>query len=321
MNKALSIEMHDDSKRIAALQRYEILDTDPEKDFQDLIELVKNTFNTAFAAINLIDSDRQWSKASAGYEVVECRREDAFCNHTIKGFGPLVVEDTRVDNRFNQNCFVTGEPNILSYLGAPLVSSDGYNIGAVCVFDTFPRTFSEADVRLINNFSKVIMSQFELRLMARRDNLTGCLTRNAFYSRLENYFKSEDRAAMLVLDIDKFKSINDAYGHQKGDNVIKTVASVIQSEIRHCDYLSRIGGEEFAVMIAGIEEGMSWEISERIRKRIEKIKEVEIPETVTVSIGIAIKQPCETIDDWIKRADLAMYRSKLSGRNMSTIAS
>lgn len=90
VNKALSIEMRDDSKRMSALQRYEILDTDPE-DFQDLIELVKNTFQTAYAAINLIDSDRQWSKATAGYEALECRREDAFCNHTIKGFGPLII--------------------------------------------------------------------------------------------------------------------------------------------------------------------------------------------------------------------------------------
>lgn len=156
--------------------------------------------------------------------------------------------------------------------------------------------------------------------MARRDNLTGCLTRNAFHSRLENYFKSEDHAAMLILDIDKFKSINDAYGHQKGDGVIKSVASVIQSEIRYSDYLSRIGGEEFSVMISGADEDMSWDISERIRRRIENISEIEIPEIITVSIGIAIKQPSETIHSWIKRADLAMYKSKLSGRNMSTLA-
>ncbi|WP_283176489.1 GAF domain-containing protein [Gemmobacter sp. 24YEA27] len=174
--------LNDEAGRLAALRRYEILDSAPETEFSDIVALVKSIFNTKYAAINLIDSERQWMKAAAGLEPLECGRGDAFCDHTIRGTSALAVEDATADSRFSDNPFVTGEASIRSYLGVPLTSPDGYNIGAICVFDTGLRKFSDADKTVLENFAKVVMSQFELRLIARQDSLTGSLTRRAFMS-------------------------------------------------------------------------------------------------------------------------------------------
>lgn len=313
--------LDDEPGRLAALRRYEILDTEPEKEFGDIVSLVKSTFRTRYAAINLIDRDRQWMKATAGLEPIECSRSDAFCDHTIRGTGTFAVEDATADRRFEDNPFVTGEANIRSYLGVPLTSPDGYNIGAICVFDTEPHKYSAADEAVLANFARVVMSQFELRLIARQDSLTGSLTRRAFMDRADRMIEGQGRASLLLIDLDRFKMVNDTFGHPIGDIVLKSVATAIQGSLRRTDVFGRLGGEEFAVMLPGEDEGGALAFADRLRSDVaaRHLKEIA-GASITLSIGISAYKRGESRDDWVARTDQALYAAKSSGRNRCIVA-
>lgn len=313
--------LNDEPARLAALRRYEVLDTKPEVEFAEIVTLVKSIFKTKYAAINLIDVDRQWMKAAAGLEVFECAREDAFCDHTIRATRPLAVEDATVDHRFMNNPFVTGDASIRSYLGAPLTSPDGYNIGAICVFDTEPRQYSVADEAVLASFAKVVMSQLELRLIARQDSLTGSLTRRAFVDRMDRLLEKQQTATLLLIDLDRFKSVNDTFGHPIGDLVLKSLAATVQASLRRTDAFGRLGGEEFAVLLPTTDEQGALAFADRLRAEVAARALPEIAGgSITLSIGIAGHRGGESRDDWMARADDALYAAKKNGRNRCVVA-
>ncbi len=143
------------------------------------------------------------------------------------------------------------------------------------------------------------------------DPMTNIYNRRGCMSRLGNGNK---RFALIFIDIDKFKQINDTYGHEKGDEVIKTVARIISTHIRKEDIFCRYGGDEFLLFIANASHEQARKIAEKLRKHID-IHRFDGVEDVTVSIGIAIRQRNESIGSLINRADKNLYRAKSGGRN------
>lgn len=334
MNMAPALRLDDEAGRLAALRRYEILDTEPEKEFSDIVTLLKSIFNVTAASVNLIDADRQWSKASAGAPDVHCRRQDAFCDYTIRGAGSLLVEDASVDSRFLNNPFVTGAAHIRAYLGVPLTTPDGYNIGALCVFDTEPHKFTAADQEVLHNLAKVVISQLELRLVSRQDGLTGALTRSAFLDKMERVAAAAAAAAsaeddsldrgpttLLMLDLDHFKVVNDTFGHPVGDLALRHLAQTIKAHLRRTDDLGRLGGEEFGVLLSKVGAEMALELAERLRQALAAAPLAELSgHPLTLSIGIAELVPGEMRDTWLARADQALYAAKHAGRNRCILA-
>src|SRR5947209_12470740 len=126
--------------RLAALQRYNILDSGSEAEYDDLIRIAAQICRTPIALITLIDSERQWFKSRLGLELSETPREQAFCAYAIHDTATLVVPDAVRDARFVDNALVLGEPRIRFYAGAPLHTGDGINLGTLCVIDREPRT-------------------------------------------------------------------------------------------------------------------------------------------------------------------------------------
>lgn len=315
-------KLADDAGRLAALHRYEILDTEPEREFDEIIRLVKGIFGVPIAAVSFIAEDRQWFKAEAGLGVAGTPREVAFCDTTIRSAGAFAVENAPRDPLFAANPLVTGEPHIRCYLGVPLTTPDGYNVGSLCVIGTEPRHFTDEEAELLASFGRLVVSQLELRALARRDGLTGALSRRAFEEAMRAAIRSAVRPlSLLFFDIDHFKVVNDRWGHPAGDIVIRAVAGAIAGRLGPGDRLGRLGGEEFALLSPANGPDAAAR-AERIREAVAALAIPDIgSHPVTVSCGIAPWTEARGgPSGWMAAADVGLYAAKRGGRNRVVLA-
>lgn len=158
----------DEALRLRDLEAYEILDSAPEKEFDELVELLRQITNCSYVAISFIDAHRQWHKASLGFEGKSEDRDRSFCSHTILEKKVMVVPDARKDERFHDNPVVTDFMKIRFYAGTPIVSSNGRNIGTVCAFDSKLRQFTPQQERAIEIISGQVTKLLELRVRNKR---------------------------------------------------------------------------------------------------------------------------------------------------------
>ncbi|HSS44308.1 MAG TPA: GAF domain-containing protein [Thermoanaerobaculia bacterium] len=158
-----------DTARVEALGRYEILDTPPEQEFDDLTLLASHICGAPLAQISLVDAERQWFKSKVGLTASETRRDISFCGHAILRQDVMVVPDAASDERFADNPLVTGDPKIRFYAGAPLMTSEGLALGALCVMDRAPRNLTPAQVDALRALSRQVVAQMELRRRLRHE--------------------------------------------------------------------------------------------------------------------------------------------------------
>ena len=308
--------------RIAALHRYNVLDTRPEEAFDRITRLVKVVLEMPMAVVSLVDRDRQWFKSKQGVRASETPRNISFCSHTIQGTKPLIVNDAHTDPRFAASPLVTGEPHIRFYIGVPLRSRDGYNVGALCSMDTKARDISPEQVGVLEDLARLIVDELELRIQASTDGLTGAMSRCAFNEQADREIARANRygspLSCALVDADHFKAINDTYGHGVGDLALKHLASICNKELRTSDSVGRIGGEEFAILLPETDMATAMAVAERLRKAIASTPldaggaKIEL----TASIGVAeYSQSTRSFDGLLSNADFAMYDAKNSGRN------
>ena len=311
----------DEAGRLAALRRYEVLDTAPEAPFDKITLLVKTIFSVPIALVSLVDADRQWFKSKQGLDVCETARDVSFCTHTIRQDEPLIIEDALADPRFADNPLVRGPLNIRFYGGVPLRTPDGYNVGSLCIIDTVPRAFDLAKLEILKSFAAVIVDELELRRIAQKDDLTGALSRRAFIAEAERalseYGRHATSSALLLLDIDRFKLINDTHGHPAGDSVLRSLAATCMETLRRDDCFGRLGGEEFGILLRKALPADASRCAERFREVIAGMRvRHDPPLSVTASFGVA---PCNAsyagTDSWLAAADSALYAAKARGRN------
>jgi PAS domain S-box-containing protein len=152
-----------EQERLAALRQYDILDTAPDQFFDDLVELASFICDVPISLITLIDEDRQWFKSKKGMNGNGSARDVAFCAHAIMQNDLFIVPDALKDKRFVNNPFVTADPGIRFYAGAPLVTSDGYALGTLCVIDRRPRELTAEQTSALAALSRQVVAQLELR--------------------------------------------------------------------------------------------------------------------------------------------------------------
>lgn len=164
----------------------------------------------------------------------------------------------------------------------------------------------------------------DLKEMAHTDSLTGVMNRRHFFKRANNEISRHQRfnhpMAILMLDIDHFKSVNDTFGHPAGDKVLKSLTSLLKNKLRKVDLIARIGGEEFAVLLVETPETRAIKIAHRILKSVKQKQITYGDQTISISVSIGVSPTLmtdkkETVENLISRADSALYRAKNSGRN------
>ncbi|KAF0815237.1 putative diguanylate cyclase YdaM [Andreprevotia sp. IGB-42] len=175
---------------------------------------------------------------------------------------------------------------------------------------------------LILTFHRLRRSTLALQQQATRDALTGALNRRALFAAIEQERARQRRGgsfyALIMIDIDFFKQVNDLNGHGGGDEVLRQVASVLQANLRDTDRLARVGGEEFVVLLPGSDPATAMATAERLRKQVEALRVVVCEKTIQVTISLGVTVPAyadEAIDTTYQRADVALYAAKYAGRN------
>ncbi|MGB3724618.1 MAG: diguanylate cyclase [Glaciecola sp.] len=186
------------------------------------------------------------------------------------------------------------------------------------IYDVTDQALSKLRIEKLND---------RLEKISRVDGLTGLFNRRYWQERFEHDFKLSKRNksvySLLMLDIDHFKNVNDTYGHQMGDEVIKHLAKVISIAIRETDVAGRYGGEEFVIMLPDTPASQAVNVAERIRKSLlDAVVKYEVHEVIyTCSIGVAeLSLNHKRSNMWIEAADQALYQAKENGRNQVVVA-
>ncbi|MDT8311998.1 MAG: diguanylate cyclase, partial [Methylophaga sp.] len=257
-----------ESQRVQKLHSLNILDTPAEQRFDRITRLAKRLFNVPISLVTLIDEDRQWFKSKVGIDISETPREVAFCNQTIKGDQTLVTLDASKDPLFQDNPFVTGQPYIRFYAGYPIKAASGEKLGSLCVVDNKPRLFTENDYQLLRELGLMVEEEITANLILIEDHLTGLLNRRGFEYRAQHLLDLCQMqgltAALIYLDLDNFKTINDNEGHQAGDEALKQFALLLQNNFRESDLLSRIGSDEYVALIVHQNNGDNRQVMQRL---------------------------------------------------------
>lgn len=452
-----------EKERLATLRKYDILDTEPELPLDSIVKLASYICQTPIAAISLVDDNRQWFKAITGLDAKETSRDVAFCAHTILQDRMMLVPDTQQDDRFFDNPLVSSAPNIRFYAGVPLVTSDGFHLGTLCVIDSVPRVLTAEQQAAVKVLADNVMSHLDLRLShkhirqyaddlqlaatifdfrseamivtnahnriitvnpafiaitgyshnevigqnpsmlssgmqdkafyqemwqilntvgywngevwnkrkngelyaewlsiniiynpdhskrlhvaifsditkrkqadeliwqhAHFDHLTQLPNRRLLLDRLKRTVDTSAcngrECALLFIDLDNFKAINDNLGHDMGDLLLQQVAQRLTACVREGDTVARMGGDEFVVMLENLGEQsirakvLAEMISIKILGALNQPFQLGTGNYFsTPSIGVTVfngkEQQVETL---IRQADIAMYQAKNAGRN------
>ncbi|WP_298715908.1 sensor domain-containing diguanylate cyclase [uncultured Oceanisphaera sp.] len=342
------INVYDEEARLATLASYCILDTPPDTAFDEITELASLICDTPIAVINFVGRNRQWFKSEKGLGVKETPLNISICAHVLLQSELFIIPDTSQDPRFVHNPLVTGKPFVRFYAGTPLKSPGGLPLGTLCVLDHRPRELTEIQRVALSTLANQVMrnlelirvqqaqsgliqqlqsAQQELTHLAATDPLTGLYNRRAFEERLSQEHaliqRGQSPAALMMMDLDYFKVINDDFGHKAGDRVIEHFAQVCRNVFRQSDLIGRWGGEEFVVLLPDTTESEAWQAAERLHQvlrqtRIEYDEQISL--SITVSIGLFSLSKDRELEEAMRLADTLLYQAKDNGRNCTVCA-
>lgn len=233
--------------------------------------LACDIFSVPVAVVTLLDAEHQWLKARCGLDVESTPRGVAFCNYTIQSDDVLVVPNALEDKRFASNPLITDGLKIRFYAGAPLELEPGIRLGALCLIDYEPRSFSEQDRHRLAQLALLVVSQIrlhaanlepkkkseqlearhaELEWTATHDGLTRLPNRSLFQEKLQAAVETPETGVggLMIIDLDEFKQINDTLGHEAGDALLVAVGERLSSLVEAPAIVARLGGDEFAIL-------------------------------------------------------------------------
>jgi diguanylate cyclase (GGDEF)-like protein len=232
----------------------------------------------------------------------------------------MQVEDAQADVRFSDNPLVLGDPNIRFYAGCPLRVNEHY-LGTLCLIGNEPRKLSSDERQLLRDMAKMVEQNLAAEQVAVTDNLTQLTNRRGFESFARHVLavcKRLGRAStLLFFDLNRFKPINDQFGHAEGDRALRTFANCLMSVFRESDAVARLGGDEFVVLLTGVALPEAEPAIERLRTCVADANHADNRGyDIRFSVGRAEydAERHTSIDDLLAEADGAMYDEKLRWR-------
>jgi diguanylate cyclase (GGDEF)-like protein len=330
-----------EAARLRAVYSYAVLDTAPEPNFDRITNLAASIFNVPIATLCLADADRHFFKSRYGVDATEMPRRLSFCDETLRTQSGFIVPDAFGDSRFRMAPIVAGPPGVRFYAGSRLVNANGIPIGSLCVLDTKPRSdFSARSSEILTNLAGTVVELLEARSrqielaacteelahLAGHDSLTGLPNRRTLQAQIEHvmaHVRNDEQVAVLYIDLDHFKRVNDTLGHAVGDALLREVASQLRANIRETDLIARLGGDEFAVMLSGPQvKQRAAELASRLIRTISapyslRGHEVHIGASIGIALGENTSKGWPLIEDMFSEADTALYQAKSGGRGSS----
>lgn len=330
----------DERERLRALAELHVLDSEAEEAFDRVARLAARVFGVPTALVSFVDRERQWFKACYGFDVRQTDRRVSFCAHAILGDAVFEVPDATADPRFADNPLVTGDHHVRYYAGAPLRLASGHAVGTVCLLDVVPRAPLDADARAtLADLAAVVVDALQLRTerralvaakheierLAAHDPLTGALNRRGLMERFEGALALARRTgaplAVLVLDLDGFKEVNDRLGHDAGDALLVAVAHRLRGVVRDHDLVARLGGDEFVAVLQAADAAAARVVAERLV--VELARPVALGDhrvAVRASVGVAaFPEAGEDALELLRAGDAAMYAAKRAGVGVEAI--
>jgi len=327
-----------ENQRLRELYELDILEDEPDAALQELVRKTAKIFEVPICAISLVLEDWQWFKAHIGLpeDLSKCRqtpRDISFCKHVVESMEPLVVTHGARDKRFCENPLVI-QYGLQFYVGVPLITKHKNAVGTLCLYDYKPRQFLKEDIHLLSLFAQRAIAQLELkrdlaqaqrekeryRYLSIMDTFLDIYNRQSLMDMVDAECKRSRRFrhpfAFILLDVDKFKEINDQYGHLAGDRVLQDIVRVIKGAVREVDIIGRFGGDEIGIAMPKADLEVARKVAERLKDAVSQHRFVYQGHrlNVTISIGIASSEDALT-EEVLHFADRALYKAKDQGRN------
>lgn len=308
----------DEGVRLKALRSLDVLDTPSEERFDRLTRLAKRMFDVPIALVSLVDENRQWFKSCTGLNVSETPRDISFCGHAILENEIFIIPDTIKDERFSDNPLVLNEPYIRFYAGCPLRYLDGSTLGTLCIIDTQPRVLDEEDIDALKDLAELAEHELMAVQLATQDELTKISNRRGFIKLAQHGLdicaRHNVSASLVFFDLNKFKSINDTFGHAEGDAALLAFSYHMKNTFRDSDIIGRLGGDEFAVLLTDTSFESAEKTILRFRGFIEHYnKESKLGYEISFSEGIVDidHEKNISLESLLGQADSLMYDNKL----------
>ncbi|WP_019636078.1 sensor domain-containing diguanylate cyclase [Paenibacillus fonticola] len=298
----------------------------PKEVFKFATEELLSIFKAEYCCISQISKDSECFKIMSSNIPAMSKaffpKDYGFSGLIYSTQEPIILSDYQAYGKISSR--MMEETGSRALIAAPLIVRGEVN-GVIMLSHREERFFSYENYKLLQVLASHIglaianaSLHAEVRRMANRDMLTGLYARHYLDDTIQEFQKKDANGSLIVVDIDQFKGVNDTYGHQTGDQILKQVCSIITSTIRKTDIAARWGGEELALYLPGASIEHGRQIAEMIRLRVEQ----ETKPCVTVSCGIAEWKRDDdkiSVESLFYQADMALYKAKNNGRNQSQI--
>lgn len=311
----------DEATRVAALRSLNILDTSAEERFDRLTRLAKRLFGVPIALVSLIDADRQWFKSCFGLNMPETSRDISFCGHAILDDDILMIPDALLDERFFDNPLVTGDPCIRFYAGHPLRVPNGSKLGTLCLIDVKARELDDEERELLRDLARMAEQELAAVQLASLDDLTLLSNRRGFEALAQHAInlcrRLEKPASLLFFDLNRFKQINDTFGHAEGDRALTAFAEVMRKVMRDSDVIGRLGGDEFVVLLTQADGVETAAVLHQLAGALRTYNaSQQRGYDIEYSVGQIQFDPARhgNVAELLAEADVAMYAHKQAGK-------